>query len=371
MINSGSNLDAFQEKYFEIEELIINKEYMKAKKDLDKLYSENKEQVEFLYLLGKVEVGLKNYEKARSYFEKATQQGFISSKCLVNAALVEKKLGNDKKTVELLQMASDMEKDVSFGDIFLLAEYMDNVQYEELLELGQKIANNNPELYLGYHVQIIALMALSRLDDAKCVLENIVAELKDCKQYICDYLILGYKSGWYEDVWNFLLMNEYLFDVESKAYAYFKANIASKINNKEGAISAFKILSEKYEMSDATLNLALLKMMDGNLVEAEQLLSKVITRKLMDRTYFCALYLHAHLLTYIEDDEDIIIDEFMSIISICEEVAHKNEKEMYVLEFAAECYRYLGNTNKQKHCMEKLQQYYNKHGIDRAAVLQI
>lgn len=154
-------------------------------------------------------------------------------------------------------------------------------------------------------------------------------------------------------------------ELNQKTQAYMRAWIASKINDRDEALVGFKVLADEYDRTYAMLSCALLEISGGNKVEAIRYLKRIIEKEKEDMDYILALYLYSSILSQIEKDEDVVIEAYQNAINVYEALYDKDKSYGFVLEFAIECYRFLGDKKNQEKCKERLEEFYRDMEIDR------
>ena len=297
-----------------------------------------------------------NIREAKSCFEKALDNGYRNYKVLTSLALVEKALGNKRKTLELLVQAEEIKKNNSIAKILLLSEYMDQGRFHDVIRIARQMEESYPENYESFHAEIAALVKLKNYDDALNKLDSIQETFGKQKTFVNDYIIVLHSLERHDEAWEYFQSKEAFFNKDSSEYLKIKAQLASCLRKKQKAEEAFDKLYKNDKNSSAAISLASLLIMDSKEAQADEYLQDIIRHRKAGRDYYFALFMHAQCLEKQNEEECLIKQAYKDAICIYEE-AYKNSKfNVYVMQLAAECYEALGDIENAERCRKLTQE---------------
>ena len=117
-----------------------------------------------------------NIELALSYLEKAYSISNSEENLCLSLAQIYKELNRNDKSIEILEKYLEKNSKSAEAYSLLSTNYMDLCQYEKALIMADKSLSLNPNDNGYKHSKAIALKYLSRIEEAKLILEDV------CKQ---------------------------------------------------------------------------------------------------------------------------------------------------------------------------------------------
>lgn len=338
-----------------------NNRYHGAKRVLSRIVDVYPEDGKALYLLGNVFVALNEIEQAKECFTKAITFGASVEKATAALALVEKALGNKRKAERLLKEAGESENASLLPKMMLYSLYMEQFRYEEARRISSEICSMLPQSYLGFHSTLLTLFEEQKYEDAKHYLDSICEPFGNLQEYVFDYvstLLLLKKPTEADAYWT---SKASILDVTTIEFMRIEAQIASDLRDKERTLNANKELFDTYGVEDAAVSIATLYMVDRAYSNALNYLELVIKQKRFTKAYFSALYLKAFCKEQVAPET--ADESYRQAINIYEEAAKKNVVNTYVMSFAAECYKKIGDGENALRCESIVADFKRQQGI--------
>lgn len=314
-----------------------------------------------LYWAGNISVALNEVERAKSYYEKALELGFAPQKTAAALALIEKALGNKRKTEELLKKAGGSRDSDVLPTILLYSLYMEQSRFDDAQKTAEKLCGMIPQSYFGYHAKLSALLSEQSFDKAEDYLNSLCGQFGEISEYVYDYvstLLLLKKPEEADSAWQ---AKQSILDKDSLRFLRIEAQIASELHDKERTLDANKKLYERFNIENAAITIAMIYIVDQNYLDALEYLNSAVKRKRFSKTYFSALYLKAFCTEMARPDE--AEKAYKEAVQIYEEAIQKNVINTYALGFAAECYKKLGDTDNAARCERALSDFKQKYGV--------
>lgn len=340
-----------------VKELVAQKKYNLAKEFLLIAKEKFNEEARILYNLGIVQIALEKLEEANDYLKKAVEGGYVTYKSLTSYAFTEKALGNSKKELELLRQASELNKEKVLPRIVLANELLEQDKYYEVAGLFNKLQLEYPDDYALYHAEYEALVEVKEYEKACNKLDSINEQFKDQVAYVCDYVLLLHSMGKYDEAWAYFQAHEAILATEQYLYLQLKARVVSALKLKAEAMDCFVQLYEKYDSTIAAFDIAILLLMDKKIKEADEYFAKVIDKNEEHLIAYTAYYMHAKCLALMNADEEVVREAHRTAVDIFEEAYEKDAYGIFTMEYAAECYGYLGDIEKQQICKDRMKQF--------------
>lgn len=350
-----------QEQLQIVELLSRNNHYWEAKRVLLPIVEAHPENGKAVYLLGNVYVALNEINLAKECYIKAIRLGYSVEKSSAALALVEKALGNKRKAEQLLKEAGENENSSLLPKMMLYSLYMEQARYEEARKTAADISSALPQSYLGYHSYLLTFFEAQKYEDAKTYLESICDSFGDLQEYVFDYvssLLLLKKPVEADNYWK---SKTSILDQASLEYMRIEVQIASDLHDKERTLEANKTLYNTYGIEDAAVSIATLYIVDQAFSLALNYLEPVIRAQRFTKAYFSALYLKAFCDEQVSPETSD--ESYRKAIQIYEEAAKKNVVNTYVMSFAAECYKKIGDGENALRCESILADFKRQQGI--------
>lgn len=161
----------------------------------------------------------------------------------------------------------------------------------------------------------------------------------------------------YEEAWMLLEAKKKILAQESLDYLKIRAQIASKLQMKEEALSAFCEIYKKYKKSSAALSAAVVLFMDGHAKEADNYLKEIIKSGKKTLEYCFALCLHIKCMEMSNQEQTVIDQAYIDAAKEYEEMYQKSEYNAYVMQFVVECYNALGDKENETRCRKIIQEF--------------
>lgn len=338
-----------------------NKRYPEAKRVLVQILDAHPEDGQALYLLGNVSVALNEIEKAKECYTKSLSLGGPAEKATAALALVEKALGNKRKAEQLLKEAGESEKASLLPQMMLYSLYMEQSRYGEARKTAEGICSNLSQSYLGFHSYLLTFFEEHKYEEAKQYLESIREPLGNVQEYVLDYvstLLLMKKPAEADVYWQSKVDS---LEIDSLEFMRIETQIASDLQDKDRALKANKKLYETYAIEDAAISIATLYIVDRAFDKALEYLKPIIYKKRFTKAYYSALFLKAFC-------EEQVTSEaaeasYKEAIQIYEEAVKKNAVNTYVMSFAAECYRKIGDVENALRCESLVADFRRQYSV--------
>lgn len=338
-----------------------NNRYLEAKRVLEPILDAHPENGEALYLLGNAYVALNEVEQARECYTKSLSLGGPTEKVTGALALVEKALGNKRKAEQLLKEAGESERASLLPKMMLYSLYMEQSRYAEARKTAEELCSAFPQSYLGFHSYLLTLFEEKKFEAAKQYLESICEVFGNVQEYVFDYvstLLLMKKPVEADAYWQ---SKADTLDTDSLEYMRIEAQIASDLHDKDRAMNANQTLYEAYAIEDAAISIATLLIVDRAFAKALQYLDPILEEKRYTKAYYSALYLKAFCEEQVAPETAEVA--YRDAIQIYEEAVKKNSVNTYVMGFAAECYRKLGDVENALRCESAVADFKRQYGV--------
>lgn len=343
-INNTKNV----QELLPIAELLTRKNcYPEAQRVLTSILDAQSKNGHALYLMGNVLVAMNDIEQAKEYFTKAIKYGCPLGKADVALALVEKALGNKRRAEQLLKGVGESQNR-PFPLMMLFSLYMEQSRYDDARKIAKDVCETVPQAYLGYHAGVLTFMSQQRYAEAKDYLDTIFDQFGKQQDFVFDYvsvLLLMKMPDKADKYWKSECDR---LDSRTLEFVRIEAQIASELHDKERTLKANKTLYETHGIEDAAVSIAIHYVFDSDFDSALTYLRLVIKGKRFTKAYYSSLFLKA----FCEEQIDPVIAEvsYREAIQIYEEAAKKNAVNTYVMSFAAECYRKIGDAENALRC---------------------
>lgn len=338
-----------------------NNRYSEAKRVLLPIVETHPENGQALYLLGNAYVALNEINLAKECYIKAISLGNSVEKATAALALVEKALGNKRKAEQLLKEAGESKNASLLPKMMLYSLYMEQFRYDEARKTAAEICSVLPQSYLGHHSYLLSLFEAKKYEDAKQYLESACGSFGNLQEYVFDYVstLLLLKKPADADVYWKSKANG--LDASSLEFMRIEVQIASDLHDKERTLNANKKLYETYRIEDAAVSIATLYIIDRAFDKALRYLKPVIEEKRFTKAYFSALY----LIAFCEEQvtPETAEESYREIIQIYEEAVKKNVVNTYVMSFAAECYKKIGDAENALRCESIVADFRRQQGV--------
>lgn len=357
-VNSAKSV---QEQLQIAELLSRNNHYVESKRVLLPIVETHPENGQAVYLLGNAYVALNEINRAKECYTKAISLGQPVEKATAALALVEKALGNKRKAEQLLKEAGRGKEASLLPKMMLYSFYMELSRYEEARKTAGEICYALPQSYLGYHSYLLTFFEARKYEEARMYLESICDSFGELQEYVFDYvssLLLLKKPAEADNYWK---SKASILDRSSLEYMRIEVQIASDLHDKERTLNANKKLYDTYGIEDAAVSIATLYMVDRAYSIALNYLELVIKQKRFTKAYFSALYLKAFCKEQVTPET--ADESYREAIQIYEEAVKKNVVNTYVMSFAAECYKKIGDAENALRCESIVEDFKRQQGV--------
>lgn len=349
--NAKDNIDDYMTV---VKELLARNEYNTAEAFLIIVKEKFDDNERVLYNLGIISIVIGKLEEAEKYLRRAVEGGYITNKSLTSYAYIEKLRGNNENALKLLERASKLDKKKLIPRMVFFVELFEQNKYHRAVDLLEELQIEYPDNYGLYHAEFKTLVEAREYERALSRLDNIKEQFKDHRGYVCDYVLLFVKMKKYEDAWAYFQENDELIATKQQSYLQLKARIVSGLKMKDETLSCFLRLYEKNKSVTEAINIAILLFMDKKTEEADKYLSEIIEKSDNGLITYIAYYMHAKCLDIMNVEKRIIIEAHKKAVDVFEEAYEKDIFGVITMEFAADCYRYLGDEEKRKICVERM-----------------
>lgn len=181
------------------------------------------------------------------------------------------------------------------------------------------------------------------------------------QEYVLDYvstLLLMKKPAEADVYWQSKVDS---LEIDSLEFMRIETQIASDLQDKDRALKANKKLYETYAIEDAAISIATLYIVDRAFDKALEYLKPIIYKKRFTKAYYSALFLKAFC-------EEQVTSEaaeasYKEAIQIYEEAVKKNAVNTYVMSFAAECYRKIGDVENALRCESLVADFRRQYSV--------
>jgi tetratricopeptide (TPR) repeat protein len=335
--------------------------YHEAKRVLSPIIDAEVKSGQAYYLMGNISVALNQIETAKEYYVKALSLGFSEEKTAAALALVEKALGHRRAAEKLLKQADENERASALPKVLLYSLYMEQSRFDEAKKIANDLCEALPWSYLGYHSMLVAFFAQHKYEAAKSYLDSVDTRFMTTSAYVVDYtstLLLLKKASDADQYWQ---AHHEQIDKDSLEYARIEAQIASDLQDFDRSLMANKLLYERFGVESAAISAATLLIMEQDFNGALEFLRLVVEAKQFTKAYYSALYLRAFCEGQVAPNTAEKL--YSEAIRIYEEAYQKNAVNTYVMSFAAECYRRLGDTKNASRCDQIVSDFKRQQGI--------
>ncbi len=173
----------------------------------------------------------------------------------------------------------------------LYLESMKHRKYNIALYFAKSLAKQFPENYNAHHIVIATQIFIKAYSKAGTYLKSLENHFGAHPQYIIDRLWFLVKIEEMEKARQLLLENEGLWSSTSLIYLENAVKVFLFFQDKRNLSQHLKMLEEKQKKEYATLCLACLGIMDGNISEARKKLNVIIESKKNTPEYYLSLSL--------------------------------------------------------------------------------
>lgn len=350
----GKLNDVNLSKYIEVSKAITQlKEYSKAKEILEAILSLYPKEAEALYLMANVCVAFSEPEDALKYFYTSMDMGCVNFQSLIGTAMVEKVMGNPEKVIELLQKSCDLDRSNPFPRQLFIAELFEQKKMHQVILMALELQSDFPDSYISYHYEFVAWIALEEYNQAYKSLSENLDRFKDNREFVQDYTLALSLIQKNEQAWDFLSTNIGIVDENSLKYLKLKERIANALNMRDEVFEANKKMYDNYRLEESALYLATALLVEKNVQEASVYIDAILNAKKKNHVYYSAVYINAISKSLSGFSETDVEQIYMDAIKIFED-AYEDIGELYLIQFAAECYGLISDEENEKKCREML-----------------
>lgn len=328
--------------------LVHTEHYAEAKKILNSILAQEPQNGQARYLNGNVCVALNDIAQAKENYEIAIKAGYVTSKVIMSLALVEKVLGQEYKAEKHLRGLLEKEPDALVPKVLLYSLYAEQSRFEDAAKVAEGMADAFPESYGGCHAQLQADWGQKKYTEALSLLEEQKDRFGAATAYIQDYTSTLLLLEKYKEADAYWQQNKEKLPKDSLELLLLEARVASGLRDRARTIAANQKLLDLYQLDNAAAVIASLFIEEQKYDMADRYLSRILEQKKHDMVFYSALFLHAFCLEQSDGPDGLAA--YQAAIRAYEETYQNNVINTYVMRFAAECYRRLGDKENASRC---------------------